>query len=264
MAGKSDPLKKKSTEFCNELNSLVASVFPSKQPKFKSRYQTNRIGTKSKNISIGLWSSNKSDAPVGVLSLEADGRTSAKGKTNLIELNLEVSFDCKWSSDFEFLAVHRSNISVFLNGTTNPLFRYEFDADMNGFGLPAAHIQVHAHRDEIVWLLMHSQTGRPKDKWSKDRPALVSSLHFPVGGNRFRPALEDVLTLLNKEFGVKFKSGAEQAIGEHREIWRLTQLRAAVNDAQTIAADELKAKGWKVEPPVIGAPSIRKDRLQSV
>jgi hypothetical protein len=40
----------------------------------------------------------------------------------------------------------------------------------------------------------------------------MSDLHFPVGGSRFRPSLEDVLDMLVRELGVDHEPGWRDAL----------------------------------------------------
>lgn len=78
---------------------------------------------------------------------------------------------------------------------------------------------------------------------------MLSSLHFPVGGERFRPSLEDFLEFLVSECGVDRIEGWETVLAEGREIRRRFQLRTVVRELQVEAAEVLKLNGWTVAPP---------------
>src|SRR5262249_4739271 len=108
----------------------------------------------------------------------------------------------------------------------------------------------HAHRDEFLYMLMASNEGRPKVRQKQEKVPRLSVFHFPLGGHRFRPCLEDVLHALILEFGVDRQPGWKAAIEEGREQWRRMQLKAAVRDAPEEAAEVLADLGWVLRPPV--------------
>lgn len=89
-------------------------------------------------------------------------------------------------------------------------------------------------------------------------------LHFPLGGDRFRPALEDVLQVLVVELGVEPATKEwRQVLEEARERWRHTQLRAAVRDNPQAAAETLVDEfGYKILPPPDGTPHKNTDQLR--
>lgn len=65
----------------------------------------------------------------------------------------------------------------------------------------------------------------------------MSDLHFPVGGSRFRPCLEDILDMLVRELGVDHQPGWRDALADGRERWRRMQTAAVVRDAPGEAID---------------------------
>ena len=72
-------------------------------------------------------------------------------------------------------------------------------------------------------------------------------LHFPIGGHRFRPCLEDVLQMLIEEFGVDVPAGWRENLMEGRGMWREIQRKAPVSDHPEAAAQALEALGFGVE-----------------
>lgn len=80
----------------------------------------------------------------------------------------------------------------------------------------------------------------------------MESLHLPVGGDRFRPCLEDVIEFLVVECGFDRAAGWRSAVDKGRERWRRTQTRTAVRDAPSEAAAVLRALGYAVTEPAIG------------
>jgi hypothetical protein len=143
-----------------------------------------------------------------------------------------------------FLKTLRMDLAVHSTLDRTPLARLEFRSDMSSD--PIAHWQVHGERGSLSHLLARAHAVRPK---IVKKPHDMSSLHFPVGGERFRPCLEDFLHFLVHECGVDAIDGWESAITQGREQWRRRQLRAIARDAQEEVAAVLVAQGWTVTPP---------------
>lgn len=186
--------------------------------------------------------------PVDGLPLHVNGR-------RVVTLGLE--YDCSWDHAAEYLAVESSRVRVVLGAKikVEPLFRYEFLRVVRG-RVPTAHLHVHAHRDSFTWLV--GRTADPDD----DHVPQLSDLHFPLGGARFRPCLEDVLETLIEEFAVDTqRPDARAMLVEGRILWRERQLRAAVRDDLEVAAMVLRANGYTVVGPAGERPAARRDRL---
>ncbi|TKR22453.1 hypothetical protein FA014_16340 [Cellulomonas hominis] len=189
----------------------------------------------------------------------------------LVVLRLRTSFECTWDHTGRFLAVRRSSIAVAAEGTDEPLFRYDFDATSDD-NVPAAHLNVHGHRDELVFAMMaagHRLRGRARTSAvRRGRVPRVSTLHFPLGGHRFRPSFEDVLEMLVREFGLDTRPGWRAAVCAGRTRWRAVQLRAAVRDDPEGAAEALADLGFDVRPPGRSRPAApqlppdEQDRLE--
>ncbi len=172
-------------------------------------------------------------------------------------LNLRVEISCTWDRAKRYLTVIDSKCSVETLGEgtrAQPLFRFEYDRSATG-GLPAAHIHVHAHPDEITWMMTLGNRHRAKGRRAKGAMPVLSELHLPVGGARFRFCIEDVLEMLIVEFGVDARDDNWHSIlAEGRAEWRRMQLAAAVRDGQETAAKALREAGWTVSPPADGVP----------
>ncbi|WP_282949085.1 hypothetical protein [Cellulomonas endometrii] len=167
-------------------------------------------------------------------------------------LRLFLTYRCAWDHTRGFVAVRWSRLSVTAEGFAEPLFRYDYDEASDG-KVPAAHLNVHGHRDELVFAMMaagHRFRGRSRAaSVRRGRVPRVSTLHFPLGGHRFRPALEDVLEMVVREFGLDARDDWEAAVVAGRERWRDVQLRAAVRDDPAAATAALVALGYAVTPP---------------
>ncbi|WP_037335111.1 hypothetical protein [Saccharomonospora piscinae] len=140
----------------------------------------------------------------------------------------------------KYLAVEQSVFKV----SAAVIVRYDYDRHARS--KPSSHIQIHAHRGAVSHVL--SQSGHPK-------PHALESLHFPTGGARFRPALEDLLEFLIRDCRFQAKQGWEAAIRDGRERSRRRQVRAVVRDVPSEAVDVLTDLGYKIEPPEKGPQS---------
>ncbi|HEX3002979.1 MAG TPA: hypothetical protein VHO27_02115 [Angustibacter sp.] len=166
-------------------------------------------------------------------------------------LRLAVSYKCTTDGPGHYLAVEESAIKVVADGQSNePLFRYEYDRNAVD-DMPAAHFQVHAHRDAFFHVMSRTgeATRRGKRRARSDTMARLDDLHFPVGGHRFRPCLEDVLEMLVTEFGIDSTPQDRQRLRQGREEWRRKQARAVIRDAPEEAVAILRSLGYSVDLP---------------
>ena len=92
-------------------------------------------------------------------------------------------------------------------------------------------------------------------------PHDLSSLHLPVGGERFRPCLEDLLQFVVDECGVDHHQGWRTHLEEGRLLWRRRQLASAVRDIPDEAARVLRDLGWTVSAPSDPGETLVRDRL---
>lgn len=179
-------------------------------------------------------------------------------------LTLTVKYFCTWDGHEQFLAVDRSDVKVFAGDVAKgePLFRYEY-VRKPGLDHPSAHIQLHAHRDAITHVMgnVGHSTARARRRSRDDDVPRMSDLHFPVGGPRFRPCLEDVLEMLVCELGVDCTSEGRATLREERADWRRLQVAVVVRDAPESAASTLASLGYSVSPPSDGHPPDVATRL---
>lgn len=154
------------------------------------------------------------------------------------KLTMSVNFD----SSGGYLKVMRSGFTLFTIADKVPLVRYEFDDNMHT--APIAHWQFHAERGAFSHLL-----GFALAAGKNVQPHSLSSLHFPVGGGRMRPGIDDILEFLVKECAFDFVGGWKGAIVESRARYRTIQARTIARDMQIEVADVLREVGWTVTPP---------------
>lgn len=142
----------------------------------------------------------------------------------------------------QFLKVVSSQFELIAETDRSARLRLDYVPQVaGGKSAPIAHWQVHAHHNAFAhWLTLIG------GKQNKKRQGRLERIHLPVGGERYRPCLEDVLQLLKTDFGVATKPGAQAAIDAGRTRWREIQLRTAVRDHPELAADALRACGYEV------------------
>ncbi len=169
-----------------------------------------------------------------------------------VRMSLMVRYYCCWDNARTFMATDQADVHLFYDGIADPLIRYEYVRKSHE--PPGAHIQVHAHRDEMAYLLRLAESGRPMSGLKRNRMPRLSEMHIPVGGHRMRPALEDVLLFLKREFAIDTVDGWRTVLEASLRDWRLTQLKAAVRDAPEAAAETLRRMGYVVEAPRIVSP----------
>lgn len=158
--------------------------------------------------------------------------------------HLSFAMDQEFDRARMFLKTSRSKIAVTAILDKAPLFRLEYSADSTR--APIAHWHVHAERGAMSYMLTRANQQSPR---RISKPHDFSSLHFPVGGERFRPCLEDVVQFLIEEMGIDCLPGWRLAVESGRETWRRMQLRAAVRDAPNEAVSVLQSLDFEVRAP---------------
>jgi hypothetical protein len=140
---------------------------------------------------------------------------------------MDVSFQLRLDAEREHLMVYKSFVGVFgSKDAKHGLFHYDYERD-KADGYPDAHLQVDASSEFFGTL------NDPK----RDPGRPLGALHFPVGGKRFRPCLEDVIEFLAVERIVEKKDGYEKLLETGRERFRKNQLMAAMRrDPATVDA----------------------------
>lgn len=182
-------------------------------------------------------------------------------------LQLEVDFNLIHSPESEKLTVVRSTFLARSHDTPRPLFTFDYVRDA-GSQVPAAHYNFHFEHGEITAELLAAGAQKRgkihRRKLEQGKPPLLRDVHFPVGGHRFRPCLEDVLEMLILEFGIDVRPTAGTAIREGRARWRAIQTRAATTDDPASALEALRELGFEITPPHMGNVSTRLDRVEAL
>ncbi|GAA2341306.1 hypothetical protein [Dactylosporangium salmoneum] len=134
-----------------------------------------------------------------------------------------------------FLTVRSSVCALMVGDDQDEVLHYDYDRDKDQYA--EAHVQIQARHAGLESFL--GDLGR------KEVDAL-SKLHLPVGGRRFRPALEDLLECLINERIVDPHPGWKQVLDESRQKYRDKQIAAAVRRQPEIAVNELRRLGYGV------------------
>lgn len=220
-------LERQAAEFADELTDTVNAVSPNCSPFVAKAIQDGSRFTVSQTPAEGV-------------PLKVDQKPL---------LSMTARYWCTVDRAKRFLAVERSDIAVYpgVKARGEPLFRYEYLREARD--VPAAHIQVHGHRDALSHVLSRSgtSTNRGKRRATGDDIPRMSELHLPVGGHRFRPCLEDILEMLLDEFGIDGAAESRATLQSGRKRWRMTQTSSAVRDDPDSAVSVLKELGYHIE-----------------
>lgn len=182
---------------------------------------------------------------------QTDKSGGASLKANGVALAwLRINMRCRLDHRDEWLAIDESSIWVVSTIDREPLIRFDYLRDPDT--CPSSHVQVHAHRGALSHLL--AMTRNPK-------PHMLSALHIPTGGSRFRPGVEDVLQFLIQDCGFDAVQGWQAAVESKRADFRRKQLRAAVRALPRDAAEALEGHNYQVIPPEGGHPPDKPDAL---
>ena len=136
------------------------------------------------------------------------------------------------------LSVQKTTYGLYAGASLDDpvLFHYDYDR-APGNRYANAHFQVPGESEAIEVL-----------NQATDQSKKLGDLHFPVGGKRFRPTLEDLIEFLAVEGYVDAREGWEAVVKEHKEWYEKIQLRAAVRRDPDTAREELIRLDL-IEPP---------------
>lgn len=182
------------------------------------------------------------DASRGGFALIPLWRSCDSRELRVPPLQLKAEFAVELDRDRAYLQVANSAFGLWVcaapGRSARPLFRIEYDRDKTI--KPPAHVHFHSESAELAWI--YGSAGRPLPRFDE--------VHFPVGGRRFRPTLEDVLMFLRAEgLFTDWLPGARRALRSSMEAWDRRQARATARAYPADAADVLRRMGWAVSPP---------------
>jgi hypothetical protein len=117
------------------------------------------------------------------------------------------------------------------------IFHYDFNREPDN-DYPEAHLQVSGSSDSLNELCDRHDLERSLERF-----------HFPVGGKRYRPIVEDLVEFVIAERVAQPHEGWEAIVRGHRNDWERVQLKSVVRRDPDTAAEELRRQGYEVKPP---------------
>jgi hypothetical protein len=117
------------------------------------------------------------------------------------------------------------------------LFRYDYNREP-GNDYPSAHLQMYGLAERWPDFCRERGFAEPTER-----------LHFPVGGKRFRPSLEDIVEFLIVEGLVNSHPGWRAGLAESRPRWEAVQVMASVRAQPGHAMKQLQQLGYTVIAP---------------
>jgi hypothetical protein len=147
---------------------------------------------------------------------------------------MEISYRLRLDDESQYLTVASSYVGIYADDADRSLLCHvDYERD-KPHGYPEAHIQVEGTSAALAaWRLTNSAAAPP-----------LRDLHFPVGGRRYRPALEDIIEFLIAEKLAAPRPGWESVLNTSRGDFRRLQLLAAIRrdlPTATQAVRELSA-----------------------
>jgi hypothetical protein len=140
---------------------------------------------------------------------------------------LKLGYELSLDKSGRFLTVFNSFFSV----QTGPqegsaLCHFDYEREKPG-GYPEAHLQVNGVSPAL-------------EAWpGKTNTRELGRLHFPVGGRRFRPTIEDVIVFLIVEGLAEPRDGWQTVLDTRRQDWERIQLKAAMRSDPPASMDLL-------------------------
>jgi len=144
---------------------------------------------------------------------------------------LDIGYRLCMDGEGYYLTVSASFMSIFAaDDDKSCLCRFDYDRGKAGY--PEAHLQVYGESSAL-----NSWAGIPSTRQ-------LDRLHFPVGGRRYRPSLEDVVEFLIAEGLAEPRDDKwADVLRIEREAFQQIQLRAAIRRDPEIAQAVLKDLG---------------------
>lgn len=246
MNEESDHTQEQATDFAQRLENMLTEVLGPSEGQYTADPQGTRI---KRSISYLI----KTQDPLGI--------PLKVGEDTILRLSYRYQCSCRDSN--AYLQVDKSSITLRAESDPAPIVHYDYVRDARGT-IPAAHINIHASNDSATKAMLacgSKSQGKTRRKQFLDKGTFptFSSLHFPVGGDRFRPGLEDVLQMAIYEFGIKTQPGWQQAIEQSQAEYRTRQIIALVQEFPDIAYQTLAEDGYLNS----GTPPQRPERTDT-
>lgn len=219
-------------DFANRLNELFESTIG-------RSVQFEVVESASKVRTIGPGPVELANAGFAMIPLRRAVDSAAEPE----KLALKVEFVVGLDDEETHLTVQRSTFGLWVRPdpkrTPKPVVRVEYDRDARN--KPAAHVHLHAESVELGWL--YGTAGLPLPR--------LEEVHFPVGGRRFRPSIEELLLFLDRERLYNDWASADwrTVIEASQEEWDERQARATARRHPEATAGQLRLMGYDVTAP---------------
>lgn len=219
----SDDLRSKATNFAAEIQGILTRTITNYAQIRAVSWDSPTVG---RTFVVGHCVSRDSPFP---------RRFPLRARAGQATLWMEISYQLRMDDEQQYLTVHKSFFGVFPDeGSKEGLCHYDYEREKD-HGYPDAHLQVYG-RSEVL------ETVR------QDRA--LSKLHFPVGGKRFRPCLEDLIEFLAREGLVDAKDGYRETLEPGRQAFLRNQLKAAMRCNPEVVEEfleehDLPSRSWQ-------------------
>ncbi len=227
----SELLETASSTFATDLTNLIQGCIDG-APSF---VVVNASNDEQRRIGPGPFESS-SESGAGFSNVPLIRRCDEEG---LPRLMLKVEFHVSLDRQSEHLAVQQSTYGLWVrpNPTRKPVpvFRIEYERDARN--KPSAHIHLHAESVELGWVYGTAGLQLPR----------LHEIHFPVGGRRFRPTVEELLSFLDREnLFTDWLPGWRKVLAESLGDWNKRQTQATVRNNPEAAIEQLEKMGYEI------------------
>ncbi|MFJ6566587.1 hypothetical protein ACIQNU_04155 [Streptomyces sp. NPDC091292] len=213
----SDDLRRKTTGFAKEIQALLNGTISQNVRILAVAHPTKRGDDRIFNLGNHLTQATMTAR-----------RFRLKPANDKADLWMDVSFQLRLDAEQEHLMVQQSFFGVFEGAEgSSCLCHYDYERDKKD-GYPDAHVQIHGQSTILAALNRPAEQKRP-----------LGDLHFPVGGTRFRPCLEDLIEFLVVERLAVPHDGHQKILQAGRDKFQMNQLRAAIRRHPEVAREYL-------------------------
>lgn len=232
-----DSVEAQSTQFAQRIEDLLASTVQTKEENYA--FTGTPQGSYRRGGHRAYVIAQRDPAGIPLLS----------GGEEI--LRLQYNFQCSCKGTGSWLQVDKSIIMLTYAPGATPLVHYDYiRADTHN--TPSAHINIHGSNDSVSQLMLSCGSGkRGKSRRSQfvknGTFPTFSTLHFPVGGERLRPGIEDVLQMAVYEFDIDVKDEWQAVIDKSRAEYRTRQIAALVREFPDIAYQTLLDSGHDLQ-----------------
>lgn len=233
-------LHNQAEDFANEISELLNATV------------SKNVALKTSAIGADVFWIGPSEKPATAKNLPPIELLSGPKANGVPQLGMSVRFKLGFEAVERRLVALDSVIAI--NALTNPIrpiARWEYVRDggiepgivsKKRHRRQAAHLHVHGHSEDLLTLFRTADVPHLEALSGR-----LENLHFPVGGRRFRPSLEDILEFLEKHKIITgFHTGGSAVLERSREQWLRQQLRAAVVDDLHTAISVIRELGFEV------------------